>query len=89
MARSHGWPWVVQQTRERDGGHLRPSEFQSARILDPCRAGPLDAVDRAQRLRLGGLGGRAANPEPTAGVDHQQAAVCILKHVRRVKILVR
>ena len=49
----------------------------------PCA---LDAIDRAQHVRLLELRGRAAELVPAAGIDDDQAAVGVLEHVGRVEV---
>ena len=66
---------------------LRPLQFNTPRIGDFRRRFPPHAVNRAQQIRFGKL--RAGTTEfiPAARVHHQQAAVGVLQHVGRVKIL--
>ena len=73
---------VVQEL----GARPAPVDLQSAGILSFDGA---DAVDAALDLRLGDLRRRAADAEPAAGVDDEQAAVGVFQHIGRMEVRCR
>ena len=54
-------------------------------LVDVC-ADPPNPINRAQHVRLGKLRGWTTDFIPAAGVQHEQAAVSVLDHVRRMKV---
>ena len=77
---------VVQQFRQFDGRRIRPVDLRPSRVLGLRHVPPTDPVNAPLDVRLGDLRGRAADAEPAAGVDDQQAAVGVLQDVGRVEI---
>jgi len=79
---AHRKPGIAQQAR----GGLLPVDLQSARVVEFRRVHLADSIDAALDLRLVDARGRAADAEPSARVDHDQAAVRVLEHVGRVEV---
>ncbi len=79
---------IVEQRNQLSRFQQRPRQLQATRVVDRAGVGLAHAVDRPLDFRLGDLGGRAADAEPTAGVDDDQAAIGILENVGRVEVLV-
>ena len=73
---------IAEQVRVR----LLPGDLQPARILDFRRILAADAIDAALDLRLVDARRRAADAEPAARVDHDEASVGVLEDVGRVEI---
>ena len=82
----HDRPLVVESLGQAPGRRVNPFEFRPARIGRWLDSGFLDAINRAQDFRPPKLRRRATELVPTASVEHEQATVGVLDHVRRVKV---
>ena len=83
---AHGRPRIGQKPGQVVGGNFVPLDFLAARIVNLRRAGFADAIHRAQQIGFVKLRRGAAEFVPAAGVDDDQAAICIFQNIRRMKI---
>ena len=79
-------PVVAEELRQLAARRLRPGQLQPSRIDDLGGADTPDPVNRAQHIGLPELGSRATNFIPAPRIDHEQAAIGVFQHVRRMKV---
>src|SRR5690606_24510378 len=78
---------IIVQTRcqlLRGGGF--PLEIETSGILWAGDAFLADTINRSKHIRLGNTGTRAPDSKPSAGIDNQEAAVCILDNISEMSV---
>jgi hypothetical protein len=81
---AHGHARIAEprdELRRRSGG---PIKFQAAWIQGLGRVRLADTIERAEHVGARDHGRRAAAPKPGAGINDEQAAVCVLDDIREM-----
>ena len=84
----HRWPLISEARGEIRELHRGPRQCATARIGHDRRSHAPHAIDPAQHIRLCKLRRRAAEFVPGAGINHQEAAVRVFDHVRRMEVAI-
>ena len=85
---AHGGPVIRQSPGELLCARFSPVQFQAARVIRGRGAGESHAPNAARRGAVADATGGTVMHIPTAGIDHQQRAIRVFEHVRRMEIRV-